>query len=102
MKTDDDMYVNLPLLKNHLQRAHPRPHRVITGCVKNGPQGAPQPIGHNVRIEKAVDKYKLAIRTTFCIIRAQHLLQSTRPSLLVLGMSSPATSLASSSTRAST
>jgi len=47
MKTDDDMYVNLHLLKNHLQRAHPRPHRLITGCVKNGPQGAPQPIGHN-------------------------------------------------------
>jgi len=47
MKTDDDMYVNLPLLKSHLQRTHPNPHRVITGCVKNGPQGAPQPIGHN-------------------------------------------------------
>ena len=53
MKTDDDMYVNLPLLKNHLQRAHPRPHRLITGCVKNGPQGAPQPIGHNVRMAKS-------------------------------------------------
>jgi len=47
MKTDDDMYVNVPLLRSHLKKAHPHPHRVITGCVKNGPQGAPQPIGHN-------------------------------------------------------
>ena len=50
MKTDDDMYVNVPLLRSHLKKAHPNPHRVIIGCVKNGPQGAPQPIGHNVRI----------------------------------------------------
>ena len=65
MKTDDDMYVNLPLLKSHLERTHPHPHRVITGCVKNGPQGAPQPIGHNVRNEKVFDKWKHSIGSKF-------------------------------------
>lgn len=47
MKTDDDMYVNLPLLREHLNKEHPHPSRLITGCVKNGPHGAPQPIGQN-------------------------------------------------------
>ena len=106
MKTDDDMYVNLPLLKSHLQRAHPHPHRVITGCVKNGPQGAPQPIGHNVRIQKVFGKLKHSIGSKFgtnlCYIRAQHLLRSIHPSLLVLAMCSPETSLVSSSRKAST
>ena len=102
MKTDDDMYVNLPLLKSHLQRAHPHPHRVITGCVKNGPQGAPQPIGHNVRNEKVFDKCKHSIWTKLCCTRAQHLLRSIHPSLLVLAMCSPETSLVSSSRKAST
>ena len=49
MKTDDDIFVNFPLLRSHLQTVHPNPRHVITGCVKNGPNGAPQPIGQQVR-----------------------------------------------------
>jgi len=44
MKTDDDMYVNVPLLRTHLQTEYSGVSRVITGCVKNGPGGAPQPL----------------------------------------------------------
>lgn len=54
MKTDDDMYVNVPLLLDHLHQAHPSPSRTITGCVKNGPQGAPQPIGMEGAVFKPV------------------------------------------------
>ena len=44
LKTDDDMYVNVPLLRSHLMTEYRGAGRVITGCVKNGPGGAPQPL----------------------------------------------------------
>jgi len=44
LKTDDDMYVNVPLLRTHLGTEYPGSAKVITGCVKNGPGGAPQPL----------------------------------------------------------
>ena len=44
LKTDDDMYVNVPLLRSHLMTEYRGVGRVITGCVKNGPGGAPQPL----------------------------------------------------------
>ena len=44
LKTDDDMYVNLPLLETHLLSQYAGQTKLITGCVKNGPQGAPQPV----------------------------------------------------------
>jgi len=43
MKTDDDMFVNINLLRNHLDDQDSE--RTITGCIKNGPEGAPQPVG---------------------------------------------------------
>ena len=43
MKTDDDIYLNIPMLTRFLGSAEPR-SRVIHGCVKNGPQGSHQPI----------------------------------------------------------
>ena len=43
MKTDDDIYLNIPMLIRFLRSAEPR-SRVIHGCVKNGPQGSHQPI----------------------------------------------------------
>lgn len=45
MKTDDDMFVNIPLLMSHLDQKYSKGNkRVITGCIKNGPNGAPQPV----------------------------------------------------------
>jgi len=44
LKTDDDMYVNVPLLLSHLKTEYSGAGQVITGCVKNGPGGAPQPL----------------------------------------------------------
>ena len=44
LKTDDDMYVNVPLLLSHLETKYSGTGQVITGCVKNGPGGAPQPL----------------------------------------------------------
>jgi len=43
MKTDDDIYVNLSQLGAFLAGRSNSP-RSIYGCVKNGPQGAPQPV----------------------------------------------------------
>jgi len=44
LKTDDDMYVNVPLLTSYLATEYSGVDKVITGCVKNGPGGAPQPL----------------------------------------------------------
>jgi len=43
MKTDDDMYLNIRNLSQHLNSLDNT--KLITGCIKNGPQGAPQPVG---------------------------------------------------------
>ena len=42
LKTDDDIFVNMVALDGHL--AAETAGRKIQGCVKNGPQGAPQPL----------------------------------------------------------
>jgi len=43
MKTDDDMFINIRHLSQHLNSQENS--KLIMGCIKNGPQGAPQPIG---------------------------------------------------------
>jgi len=44
MKTDDDIYVNINRLLEFLEQNHSQSKKLIIGCVKNGPEGAPQPI----------------------------------------------------------
>jgi len=43
MKTDDDIFINTKLLADYLRRNSNVP-RAIHGCIKNGPQVAPQPV----------------------------------------------------------
>jgi Galactosyltransferase len=42
MKTDDDIFVNVAALTDHLKAENA--DQKIQGCIKNGPQGAPQPL----------------------------------------------------------
>ena len=39
------MYVNVAQLRSHLLTEYENRKQVITGCVKNGQGGAPQPVG---------------------------------------------------------
>jgi len=44
MKTDDDMFVNLDTMMEYLKREHSASAKVITGCVKNDPNGPHKPV----------------------------------------------------------
>jgi len=47
MKTDDDMYLNLDNIQEYLFREHKTSQKVITGCVKNDPNGPHKPLSAN-------------------------------------------------------
>jgi len=47
MKTDDDMYLNLENILEYLFREHVSSKKLITGCVKNDPNGPLKPLSAN-------------------------------------------------------
>jgi len=44
MKTDDDIFLNVPLLRKALKEESKKFSSSIVGCIKNDPRSAPQPI----------------------------------------------------------